>query len=112
MNKPVTQEDILSAFDIATAHIPTSHFKSLRNRIQAHGIAPPDGSKFMGLDVAVSPFLPPEGWVLVPVEPTTEMKKKAWSLVDASTDYKTQNIVTTLIYKAMLAAAPKPENKT
>lgn len=43
----------------------------------------------------------PEGWQLVPKEPTDEMFNAAWG---AKNPY--------IAYQAMLAAAPEPENKT
>ena len=50
----------------------------------------------------VSNMVAPEGWQLVPVEPTEEM-------LDAG--YFTNHGANRGIYRAMLAAAPKPEAK-
>lgn len=56
----------------------------------------------------------PAGYALVPVEPTEEMMKAMQQAniypphnADGSVSVRTQNLH---IYKAMLAAAPKPEN--
>lgn len=43
---------------------------------------------------------PPEGWVMVPVEPTPDMVKAGWRGADA-----------TRCYHAMLSAAPKPKDQ-
>ena len=58
----------------------------LANRIEAEGIAPPDGM------------------VLVPSEPTAEMVLAAWDITD---DNDPNSFSFTDGYKAMLAAAPK-----
>lgn len=46
----------------------------------------------------------PEGWQLVPKEPTTEMLKSVWSLHHAN-----GREIASVIYEALLAAAPKQE---
>lgn len=46
----------------------------------------------------------PAGWQLVPVEPTTGMVEVAWDTI------KRHGEAVILVYKRMLAAAPKPEN--
>ena len=52
----------------------------------------------------------PEGWQLVPIEPTSEMLEAAykshWTIqvADDAYEFNAENP-----YKAMLAAAPKPE---
>lgn len=51
-----------------------------------------------------APQLPREGWQLVPVNPTPEMVK---AIRDSGYDGNTVAIL--VDYKAMLAAAPKPE---
>jgi hypothetical protein len=47
----------------------------------------------------------PEGWKLVPIEPTVEMKNKAWQPDHYGYGYVSEN-TGIRIYKAMLAAAP------
>ena len=49
----------------------------------------------------------PEGWVLVPKEPTEEMLRAPWLKIDEQTSFKIKT--THNYYKAMLAAAPKGE---
>jgi hypothetical protein len=45
-----------------------------------------------------------EGWQLVPVEPTPEMERNAWT----DSDCRSEPLSCKRIYKAMLAAAPTP----
>lgn len=63
----------------------------LADRIEAEGIAPPDG------------------WVLVPIEPTAEMADSAIQHLDDDPDPQYYYKLTTAkeVYKAMLATAPK-----
>ncbi len=49
----------------------------------------------------------PEGWVLVPKEPTEEMLRAPWLKIDEQTSFKLKTAHN--YYKAMLAAAPKGE---
>lgn len=49
----------------------------------------------------------PEGWVLVPNEPTEEMLRAPWLKIDEQTSFKLK--IAHNYYKAMLAAAPKGE---
>ena len=63
------------------------------------------------LFTAPQPQQIPEGYKLVPKEPTEEMMRSAYNTIES------EGMVTTTwlrrtIYQAMLAAAPKPENKT
>jgi hypothetical protein len=62
------------------------------------------------IDAALAGKLPepaaPEGWRLVPVELTEEMTDLALALDSGLTSHGLD-----LIYRAMLAAAPKPEGK-
>lgn len=60
----------------------------------------------IGAHLKATPPAPPEGWKLVPVEPTTEMLE-AMSEVDATPDK-----ILRLIYKSGIAAAPQPGDKT
>jgi len=49
----------------------------------------------------------PEGWALVPKEPTEEMLRAPWLNIDELTSFKLKTSHS--YYKAMLAAAPKGE---
>ena len=51
----------------------------------------------------------PEGWVLVPKEPTEEMLRAPWLKIDEQTSFKLK--IAHNYYKAMLAATPKGEVK-
>ena len=51
------------------------------------------------LDRLAAMTQPPADWVMVPVEPTPDMVKAGWHGADA-----------TRCYRAMLSAAPKPED--
>lgn len=70
---------IARAFGYSTT---AKYANNLASRIEAHGIAPPDG------------------WVLVPRKPTNEMFRNA-------SVFGKSEAVTTLIWAAMLAAAPE-----
>ena len=66
--------------------------------------AMPDSSMMHAALTGKLPVLPvaPEGWQLVPVEPTDAM---------LAAGYFTNHSANQVFYKAMLAAAPKPEAK-
>ena len=51
----------------------------------------------------------PEGWKLVPIEPTDEMRNAGRDEVSFVADVGSFDIIATQAYKAMIAAAPKPE---
>lgn len=53
----------------------------------------------------------PDGWVMVPVEPTTEMQSAAASAIRFETTPINKLWTGNAVYKAMLAAAPKQEVK-
>ena len=53
----------------------------------------------------------PEGYVMVPVEPTTEMLKKSGLYDDDTIEVNCAASMAGQIYRAMLAAAPKKEGE-
>ena len=81
----VTQKEIIAALLGDEVEGPSSRL-SIAEWIEAEGIAPPDG------------------WVLVPSEPTAEMVLATNGLTYRSYDDAVE------FYKAMLAAAPKGVN--
>lgn len=52
----------------------------------------------------------PEGWKLVPIEPTPEMMAALWNTMFQE-DFKDQHVIVGAGYDAMLAAAPLPPNE-
>ena len=52
----------------------------------------------------------PEGWKLVPVEPTREMLDRGSHNVNCNYHYGTMETIAKHAYKAMLTAAPTPPN--
>lgn len=60
------------------------------------------------IDVPVSCVVP-EGWKLVPLEPTPDMSLNA--MMKATIKYRCQDAYRR-VYRAMLAAAPQPEEGT
>ena len=96
----VTQKEIVQRLRCAAAATnPYSYLFNLADEIEAHGIAPPDG------------------YALVPIEPTAEMVE-AYSR--ASEQLRKNHLLSGSYpaiwqpikagYKAMLTAAPKQEN--
>jgi hypothetical protein len=54
----------------------------------------------------------PDGWQLVPVEPTPKMVDATWDHpIDKNGGIESQNARNVRIYRAMLAAAPAPGDK-
>lgn len=91
------------------------YLAGLADRIEAHGIAPPDGRTpvawaidtpygraYSYADELLGEWPVPDGWVLVPKEPTYEMLRNAIA-------FGRSEAATVLIWTAMLAAAPLSE---
>lgn len=53
----------------------------------------------------------PDGWVLVPREPTPEMLRAGFLSESEGFDIETPSDAPGLVYRAMLAAAPQPDSK-
>ncbi len=53
----------------------------------------------------------PDGWQLVPVEPDMSMELSGQSILKDEFGYAQRQELVRLIYKAMIAAAPKPEGE-
>ena len=92
----VTQKEIIEALRLLanwhdTGQADEKRF-ALASRIEAEGIAPPDG------------------WVLVPSEPTVGMKAAGNDAFPVTPFEITCGELSKILYKAMLAAAPKGVN--
>ena len=88
----VTQKEIIAALLGDETDGPMSRH-AIAEWIEAHGIAPPDG------------------WVLVPSEPTVGMKAAGNDAFPVTPFEITCGELSKILYKAMRAAAPKPEVK-
>lgn len=65
---------------------------------------------FFGYEAGLSARIP-DGWQLVPVEPDMSMELSGQSILKDEFGYAQRQELVRLIYKAMIAAAPKPEGE-
>lgn len=109
----------------ALPDIPAAGAKALSDYLkdcEANAIQPDIGGAFAyafmaGAALTTAAAVPPEGWVMVPVEPTEEMKAAAVKYANGPAVYKNvraevlriEEGIYGEVYEAMLAAAPKAE---
>lgn len=75
------------------------------------GLAATDAKIALRAHLAMRPSAP-DGWVMVPVEPTDEMVESAWDSDAADYVGEHKRIWQVAVaYRAMIAAAPKQENQ-
>lgn len=106
--KAAVTDEIFEAFDAAqTKAMGEYEMQQYHAGKESHLVNALDFATRAALE-AVAPMLAsarvPDGWQLVPVEPSVEM-------IDAGLCGCMDNDVTVCVYKSMLAAAPKPEKE-